>query len=436
MIYTIAEFIATVTDCVILFSFLIFSLSFKKISQLLKIVITSVFSVIMLLNILILNYYFTLEGVFTVLYLIILFSFSVIALQGKWWHQLVVSLIGLLAIFFINAVITVFSSIILNEEYDDLLLMRNPARIFLLFLSKLSLLCILIPAANVIRKKKITLHLFQGVISIIALTASVISGITIEKMILEHMFSPLYATIIMSSLAIINILLLFILAQFSVQNQTQLNQVALQTRLNDDEKKLQESVQWSKSVRALRHDLGNHLISISQYIKSGDGDKALAYIEKISDSLPDAPAFTDTNNPSLNAILDLKRIICKKDSISLKCYIQEDLAPFDDVAFITVFGNIMDNAIEAEKKESQKEIRLSLESKGAYLHITVQNRIKDPVLVNGKLPVTAKSDKRNHGLGMYSVTETVTQNNGAIHIYEKDGWFIVDVLMLCDKRPD
>ena len=318
----------------------------------------------------------------------------------------------------------------MNEEYDDLLLMRNPARIFLLFLSKLGLLCILIPAANIIRKKKITLHLFQGVISVIALTVSIVAGITIEKMILEHLLPPLYATIIMSSLAIINILLLFIMVQFSVQNQTQLNQVALQTRLNDDEKKLQESVQWSKSVRTLQHDLSNHLISISQFIKSGEDNKALAYIEKISGNLPDAPAFTDTNNPTLNAILDLKRIICQKENINLKCYIQKDLAPFDDTAFSTVFGNIMDNAIEAEKKESQKEIRLSLESKGAYLHITVQNRIHSPILVNGELPNTTKHDKRNHGLGMYSVKETVAQNNGAINIYEKDGWLIVDVLML------
>ena len=430
MVYTIAEFIATVSDCAILFWFLIFSLSFKKIPTSLKIIITSLFSAVMLLNIIILNYHFTLEGVFTVLYLIILFSFSVIALQGKWWHQLVLSLVGLSAIFLTNAILLVTSSFILREEYDDILIMRNPARIFLLFLSKLILLCMLIPVANMIRKRKITLHLLQSVIAIIALMVSVVAGITVEKMILEHLLPPLYATIIMVSLAIINILLIFILVQFTVQNQSQFNQVALQTRLNDDEKKLQESVQWSKSVRALRHDLSNHLISISQYIKSGEEDKALAYIKKISGSLPDAPTFTDTNNPTLNAILDLKRMICQKERINLKCYIQKDLAPFDDTAFSTVFGNIMDNAIEAEKAEQQKEIRLSLESKGPYLHITVQNRIQSPVLIDGKLPDITKRDRRNHGLGMYSVTETVTQNNGAINIYEKDGWLIVDVLML------
>ena len=116
MIYTIAEFIATVFDCAILFWFLIFSLSFKKIPTSLKIIITSLFSAVMLLNIIILNYHFTLEGIFTVFYLIILFSFSAIALQGKWWHQLVLSLVGLTAIFLTNAIITVLSSIIISGE--------------------------------------------------------------------------------------------------------------------------------------------------------------------------------------------------------------------------------------------------------------------------------------------------------------------------------
>ncbi len=433
MIYTICEYSATVIDCVILFWFLICSLSFKNIYTPLKVAFTILFSALMIVNIALLNYFFTLEGVFTIIYLTILFGFSRAVLQGKWWYQLVLALVGLAAIFLTNAIITILSSLILNEEYSDLLIMRNPARIILLFFSKIVLLCMLIPIANLIQKMKITLHVFQSFIAITALIISLIAGITIEKMILENLLPTLYATIIMVSLATINVLLFFITAQFSAQNHAALNQVALQTRLNDEEKKLQESVQWSKSIRTLRHDLNNHLISISQYIKSGENQKALEYIEKISGNLPDIPTYTDTNNSTLNAILDLKRMICLKENISLKCYIQKDLTDFDDAAFSTVFGNLMDNAIEAEKAEPQKEIRLSLESTGDYLHITVQNRIHKPILLNGQLPHTSKKDKRNHGLGMYSITETVAQNNGAINIYEKDGWFIVDILMLCGK---
>lgn len=431
MIYAISEFTATIADCVILFWFLIFSLSYKEnLVRTSRIVVTVASSIVMILNILILNTLFTLEGAFTILYFIILLGFSMLALKGKWWHQLVLVLVGLAGIFLTNALIMIISSFMLERKYTDIILMRNPARIFLLFLSKLVLSSVIIPVAYYIRKRNAYLHLYQSVVVIIALVVSIIAGITIEKMILENYLPVLYATIIMLSLVVINILLFFIFAQFTVHNRTVLNQVALQTRLNDDEKKLQESVQWSKSVRTLRHDLDNHLISISQHIKDGENEKALEYIAKISGNLSDIPTYTDTNNPTLNAILDLKRITCLKEKINLKCYIQKDLIEFDDVAFSTVFGNIMDNAIEAERSEEEKEIRLSLESKGDYLHITVQNRISRPVLVDGLLPDTTKKDKHNHGLGMYSITETVTQNNGVIDIYEKSGWLIVDVLML------
>ena len=161
MIYTICEYSATVIDCVILFWFLICSLSFKNVYTPLKVAFTILFSALMIVNIALLNYFFTLEGVFTIIYLTILFGFSRAVLQGKWWYQLVLALVGLAAIFLTNAIITILSSLILNEEYSDLLIMRNPARIILLFFSKIVLLCMLIPIANLIQKMKITLHVFH-----------------------------------------------------------------------------------------------------------------------------------------------------------------------------------------------------------------------------------------------------------------------------------
>ena len=143
-------------------------------------------------------------------------------------------------------------------------------------------------------------------------------------------------------------------------------------------------------------------------------------MKKISGKLEECPNYTDTNSQILNAILDLKRVVCKNENISLKCYIQNDLPKFDDVTFST---------IEAERKENQKEIRLAIESLGTYLHITIQNRIQNSVLINGSLPKTTKSDKTNHGLGIYSIHEAIAQSNGVIHFYEKEGWFLADVLI-------
>ena len=96
----------------------------------------------------------------------------------------------------------------------------------------------------------------------------------------------------------------------------------------------------------------------------------------------------------------------------------------------------MDNAIEAEKKEPNKEIRISLEMAGSFLHITIQNRIHQPVLVNGEMPDTSKKDKQNHGLGLYSVTETIERCHGVLDISENEEWIIADVLLPCTEISD
>jgi len=433
MIYTIAEITATVMDCIILFVFLIYTLTYKPFPLLSRIAITACFFFIMLLNIAILNYHFVLEGAFSILYFIVLFGFSRFVLQGKWLHQLVLILLGFGSLFVTNTAMLIASSVILKEDYSNIILMRNPARVFLLFLSKLTFVSILLPISNYIKKKKLPLQLTQSFAMIISLLVTIVFGTLIEKMILNQLIPVIYANIMMISLAIIDILLFYILIQFSAHNQAAMDKIALQTRLNDEEKQLQETLRWSKSVRSLRHDLNNHLLSVRQYISSGDSQKALSYIDKIAGSLPDIPNITDTNDHTLNAILDLKRMVCNQEGIALKCYLPDSMPEYDDVALNTVLGNLMDNAIEAERNETEKEIRISVEIEGDYLHITVQNRIHAPVLVDGKLPETSKKDKQNHGLGLFSVTETVTQNDGVINFFEKDGWLIVDVLMLCEK---
>lgn len=433
MIYTIAEISATVMDCIILFVFLIYTLTYKPFPLLSRIAITACFFIIMLLNIFILNYHFVLEGVFSILYFVVLFVFGRFVLQGKWWHQLVLILLGFGSLFVTNTAMLIASSAILKEDYSNIILMRNPARIFLLFLSKLTFASLLLPISVFIKKKKLPLQLTQSIALIVSLLISIIVGTLIEKMILEQLIPSFYANIMMISLAIIDILLFYILLQFSAHNQAAMDKIALQTRLNDEEKQLQETLQWSKSIRSLKHDLNNHLLSVRQYISQGDTQKAKTYIDKISGSLPEIPNITDTNDHTLNAILDLKRMICKQEGITLKCYLPDDMPDYDDVALNTVLGNLMDNAIEAERKEREKEIRISVEIEGDYLHITVQNRIHAPVLMEGKLPETSKKDKHNHGLGMFSVEKTVTQNDGAINLFEKDGWLIIDVLMLCNK---
>lgn len=434
MIYTISEYTASILECFILFGYLILSLGYKLESKNKQIISTLIASGIGILNIFIwerFNQLMNSELFYVLSYFLILFTFSLVALKGKYWHQILLMLMAFLCIYIANAVLIVVSGIILSDHYSSILLMRNPTRIFLLAVSKVMLISLLLPISNIVQKKKFALSWVQCVISTTALIVMIVAGVSIEKLILDEVISLKLSAILMCCIVTMCILLFIILILFSLHNKTISQRIALETRLNDEEVKLQETLQWSKSVKTLRHDLSNHLISISKYIQDGNNEKALHYITRITDKIDTIPNYINTDNPTINAILDLKRMICEKEGIDLKCYVEQGFPQLDDVAFCTIFGNLIDNAIEAEIKEEQKEIRLSLEMASDYLHIIIQNRIHNSILINGNLPPTTKNDNKNHGLGIYSVTEAVSQMNGAINFREENNWFIVDVLIQC-----
>jgi sensor histidine kinase regulating citrate/malate metabolism len=237
----------------------------------------------------------------------------------------------------------------------------------------------------------------------------------------------------MIGFSVIILLLFFIISQMSRRNQSELNRTALQTKLHDDEIKLNELMQWNASIRAIRHDLNNHLSSLKQLIKEEKYEQTIDYIKQIENNISGISYIHDTNCSALNAILDTKYAICNQENIDLKCYLQNELPELDNYAFSTVFGNLFDNAIEASKKENERAIRLAVETFKGCIRITMQNKISSPVLVNGKLPATTKKDTYNHGLGMYSVTDIINKYEGAINMYEDREWLVIDVLLPCLK---
>ena len=94
-----------------------------------------------------------------------------------------------------------------------------------------------------------------------------------------------------------------------------------------------------------------------------------------------------------------------KHNINLKCYIDDELPDFEPYSFNIIFGILMDNAIEAENGQINKEIRISIDTFSSYIHLIVQTRISCPVLINGEMPSTSKDDEQNHGIGLINVKE-------------------------------
>jgi len=101
----------------------------------------------------------------------------------------------------------------------------------------------------------------------------------------------------------------------------------------------------------------------------------------------------------------------------------------DGLEFCSVFGNLMDNAIEAERTVADgKKIEILIEEKMGYLRLLVQNKIDRSVLKENPELRTTKKTEGVHGIGHKSVEWTMQKMGGAVKYYEKDGMFCAETV--------
>ena len=435
MIYDIAELVATISESVILFVFLAVTLSYKMESPILKITGTILFCVVQCTVVFLFNRFFLFEGILICVNILIYIAFCRLFLQHNFWYQCIVVLLAFSSLFCINSAVSILASSATGLNSTEIFALRNPVRIFLLFITKIFFVFALLLFSSFFRKKKLLFHPVQCISMAFIFLITFIVGVVLQRIQLESNISSLESTVIVICLISINCLLFFILFQFTAQNKIKMNHAILKVQMENEQKKLQDSVRWSMEVETLRHDLNNHLFCISEYIKSQKQHEALHYIEQITGRIQRAiPHHVLTEHPALNAILDLKRIECEEYMINLKCFIMEKMPDFNEVDLCVILSNLLDNAIEAEKKEEKKEIRLSITTVGNYLHITIQNTISESVLKKNKALKTSKANAKLHGFGIQSVTETVLKHDGMIDFYEENCWFIADVMVKLNQK--
>lgn len=435
MIYDIAELVATISESIILFVFMAVTLSFKIETPIIKITGTILFCVVQCAVVFLFNRFFLFEGILVCVNILIYIAFCRLFLQHNFWYQCIVVLLAFSCLFCINISVTVSASAITGLTSTEALALRNPVRILLLFITKIIFIFALAIFSSFFRKKKLLFHPVQCISMAFVFLVTFVVGVVLHRIQVENNIANWESTVIVICLISINCLLFFILFQFTAQNKIKMNHAILKVQMENEQKKLQDSVRWSMEVETLRHDLKNHLFCISEYIKSQKQHDALHYIEQITGRVQrEIPHHILTEHPALNAILDLKRIECEEHMINLKCFIMEKMPDFNEVDLCVILSNLLDNAIEAEKKEQKKEIRLSISTVGNYLHITIQNTISESVLQNNKALKTSKSNAKLHGFGKQSVTETVQKHDGMIDFYEENSWFVADVMVKLNQK--
>ena len=159
-------------------------------------------------------------------------------------------------------------------------------------------------------------------------------------------------------------------------------------------------------------------------------------INKIEQAIDIYDSTYKTKNEALNIVLMEKGLICKKNKIELTCIIDASKLSFiKDNDIYSLFGNLLDNAIEAVKnlEQSKRVISLQIKNSGEFLIIKTYNNYNGKINFVNNLPITTKEDKDYHGYGLKSINYIVKSYDGQMKIKTNNQVFDLTILFQTNK---
>lgn len=210
--------------------------------------------------------------------------------------------------------------------------------------------------------------------------------------------------------------LLALYIQFNLHKQIIMqkeNEMLHRIRL-EEEKQFEVSRNAMEALQIRVHDL-KHLLA------AGDSRLPRQEMEEIQEMLGRYEASTGTGSTAVDVLLTENLLKCQKKGIRLDW--GGDFAALDFLAAIdlySLFGNAIDNAVEAVEKLSDPEkkiIDISVEQRGDMVFTSFTNYYSGAMIMENGLPQTTKQEeKRFHGFGLKSMQRTAEKYGGQVSV--------------------
>ena len=215
-----------------------------------------------------------------------------------------------------------------------------------------------------------------------------------------------------------------ILFQKSLQlGEEERKRAILENQMVQMQREIEEIQDIDADMRGLRHDMKSHLESIAAVIRriSGkDKEELDNYIAKMETTVSRLDFAYRTGNPITDVIIHQKKQEAEKQNITFEAdFTYPDKQQIDVYDIGIVLNNALENAIEASSMAlGNKSISLRSYMKGNLFFIEVENDFLSEIIFDSEtgLPVSSKTDKQLHGLGMENIQRCAKKYMGDIDI--------------------
>ena len=236
---------------------------------------------------------------------------------------------------------------------------------------------------------------------------------------------PVYALTLFFGLAALVVLLnsetYFALRRLEEENERTRRQLEAQTRLFAAENESRER------VRALRHDIANHLHAIERLAADAEGEAIRSYAEELRTAADAAESPARTGNAAADALLSAKAREMRERGVRLQNYLSlQGFSALSPMEICTLFSNALDNAAEAAASfpAEARVVRVSGGLTHGNLVVKVTNPCREDLAPRGgRFRSTKAADGKPHGYGIPNMEKIVRAHGGTISFGAKDGTF-------------
>lgn len=185
----------------------------------------------------------------------------------------------------------------------------------------------------------------------------------------------------------------------------------------------QELLEQYRKQTDIRHDLKNHLISLSALAGHEEWDKLKEYLLKLCNAGMIGEEDIETGNSVVDAIVNTKKQAARQKNIKFDCSVTiSKPLMIDEYDLCIIWGNILDNAIKAAEVSEERNILVQAGIVKRNLIINVKNTM----VPDGRQKAFGMDD---WGTGLTNVNKIVQKENGIMDIEIKGAVFDISIML-------
>lgn len=193
----------------------------------------------------------------------------------------------------------------------------------------------------------------------------------------------------------------------------------------------------TEDLQAFRHDMSNQLIILNHLLEEGKNEEARRQLDQLSRFIKGKVIYSTSGNTIIDGLVNykLQSVASENIKVETEIVVPEQLN-IDIADFVTLLGNLLDNALEALKKVDweQRILRIKIVFSQERLIGRITNTYCGEIHQKDDKILTSKKEKQKHGYGLSNVEKIIKKYNGYMEIDYANWEFRVDFIIYLPQK--